>query len=119
MNSRTRHCHANPRPTAILGANNFISIGVLQALRDAGLSVPEDISVVGFDDLPSFMIVDPFLTVASQPAYEMGSQATELLVKRLSEKLTDSNQEIILPTEMIIRRSSADQPADKNGREQY
>ncbi len=97
----------NPRPTAILGANNFISIGVLQALRDAGLRVPEDISVVGFDDLPSFMIVDPILTVASQPAYEMGRQATELLLNRLSEKLPDSNQEIILPTEMIIRRSSA------------
>jgi LacI family transcriptional regulator len=97
----------NPRPTAIFGTNNFISIGVLKALRDAGLRVPEDISVVGFDDLPSSMVVDPILTVAAQPAYEMGSQAAELLLKRISAELPEINQEVILPTEMIIRRSSA------------
>lgn len=94
-------------PTAIFGANNFISIGILKALRDAGLSVPEDVTVVGFDDLPDSMVVDPILTVASQPAYEMGSQATELLLKRLSDELTETYQELILPTEMIMRRSSA------------
>jgi LacI family transcriptional regulator len=97
----------NPRPTAILGTNNFISIGVLKALRDTGLRVPEDISVVGFDDLPASMLVDPILTVAAQPAYEMGSQAAELLLKRISAELTEDKQEVILPTEMIIRRSSA------------
>jgi LacI family transcriptional regulator len=96
-----------PRPTAIFGANNFISIGVLKALRDAGLGVPEDIAVVGFDDLPVSMVVDPILTVASQPAYEMGSQATELLLKRISNELPESHQEVILPTELIMRRSSA------------
>jgi LacI family transcriptional regulator len=96
-----------PRPTAIFGANNFISIGVLQALRDARFGMPEDVSVVGFDDLPDSMLVDPILTVASQPAYEMGSQAAELLLKRISKELSESHQEVILPTEMIIRRSSA------------
>jgi DNA-binding LacI/PurR family transcriptional regulator len=96
----------NPRPTAIFGTNNFISIGVLKALRGAGLRVPEDISVVGFDDLPASMVVDPILTVAAQPAYEMGSQAAELLLKRISAELPEINQEIILPTEIIIRRSS-------------
>jgi DNA-binding LacI/PurR family transcriptional regulator len=96
-----------PRPTAIFGTNNFISIGVLKALKDAGLRVPEDVSVVGFDDLPDSMVVDPVLTVAAQPAYEMGSQAAELLLKRISAELPESNQEVILPTEIIIRRSSA------------
>jgi LacI family transcriptional regulator len=96
-----------PRPTAIFGTNNFISIGVLKALRDAGLTVPEDVTVVGFDDLPDSMVVDPILTVASQPAYEMGSQATELLLKRISNELLESNQEVVLPTEIIMRRSSA------------
>jgi len=95
-----------PRPTAIFGANNFISIGVLKALRDAGLRVPEDVSVVGFDDLPDSMIVDPFLTVAAQPAYEMGKQATELLSKRISGQLAEFGHELVLPTEIIIRRSS-------------
>jgi LacI family transcriptional regulator len=96
----------NPPPTAIFGTNNFISIGVLKALRDIGLSVPEDVSVVGFDDLPPSLVVDPILTVASQPAYAMGAQATELLLKRISGELPEGNQEIILPTELIMRRSS-------------
>jgi LacI family transcriptional regulator, galactose operon repressor len=96
-----------PRPTAILGGNNFISIGILKALRDARLDVPANMSVVGFDDLPASLIVDPILTVAAQPAYQMGSQATELLLKRIVGQLPESSQEIILPTEMIVRRSSA------------
>lgn len=97
----------NPSPTAIFGTNNFISIGVLKALRDVGLGVPEDVTVVGFDDLPASMVVDPILTVASQSTYEMGSQATELLLKRISDELPESAQEVILPTEIIMRRSSA------------
>ena len=96
----------NPRPTAIFGANNFLSIGILKALRDANLSVPQDMSVVGFDDLPVSLIVDPILTVAAQPAYEMGQQATQLLLKRLTDDALERNQEIILPTELIVRRSS-------------
>ena len=97
----------DPRPTAFFGANNFISIGVLKALRDAGMSVPDDVAVVGFDDLPAFMTVDPILTVASQPAYEMGSKATELLLKRIANELPEDIQEVVLPTEIITRQSSA------------
>ena len=99
-----------PRPTAILGANNFISIGILKALKDADLRIPEDMSVVAFDDLPASLIVDPFLTVAAQPAYQMGSQATELLLKRIAGNLPEASQNIILSTEMIVRRSSGRPP---------
>ncbi len=95
-----------PKPTAIFGANNFISIGVMKALRDADIQVPEEISVVSFDDLPTAMIVDPFLTVAAQPAYEMGKKATELLLSRLGDAYSYVHQEITLPTEIIERRSS-------------
>jgi LacI family transcriptional regulator len=96
----------HPSPTAFFGGNNFISIGIFKALRDASLSVPEDMSVVGFDDLPASLLINPFLTVAAQPAYQMGSQATELLLKRITGKLPKTSQKIILPTEMIVRRSS-------------
>jgi len=95
-----------PRPTAIFGANNFLSIGILKALRDANLKVPQDIAVVGFDDLPVSLVVDPILTVAAQPAYEMGQQAAELLLKRISGIVSEDSQEIILPTELIVRQSS-------------
>jgi len=96
----------DPQPSALFGANNFLSIGILKALRDAGKRVPEDMAVVGFDDLPVSMMVDPFLTVASQPAYEMGKQATELLLSRLLGKAPQEIQRIILQTEIIERRSS-------------
>jgi len=58
-----------PRPTAILGANNFIAIGIIKALHDLKLDVPGDVSVVGFDDLPESMFIIPFLTVVRRRAY--------------------------------------------------
>jgi LacI family transcriptional regulator len=95
-----------PKPTAIFGANNFILIGIIKALHDLKVNVPEDVSVVGFDDLPESMLVTPFLTVATQPAYEMGRLATELLLNRISGDLSDECQELILPTEIIERKST-------------
>jgi LacI family transcriptional regulator len=100
-----------PRPTALLAANNFITSGAFRAVREAGLRVPEDISIVSFDDLPMASDVGPFLTVAAQPAYEMGRRATELLLTRLSGEETAEPQEIILPIKIIVRGSSAPPPA--------
>lgn len=97
---------AGPRPTAIFAANNFLAIGAWKTLRAAGLQVPEDISLVAFDDLPEALIVDPFLTVAAQPAYAMGRQAAELLLGRLSGAVDGPCQEIVLPAELIVRRST-------------
>ena len=96
---------ADPRPTALLAANNFIAIGALKALRQAGLRVPQDLSIAAFDDLPEEMVVEPFLSVASQPAYEMGRRATELLLGRLSGEVSGDRQEIVLPVEIIVRDS--------------
>lgn len=95
-----------PRPSALFAGNNFIAIGALRALRDAGLRVPKDLALVGFDDLPPDLVVDPFLTVAAQPAYEMGRQATELLLARLSGEAPSDYQEIVLPTVVVVRESS-------------
>jgi LacI family transcriptional regulator len=96
----------SPKPTAIFGANNFILNGIIKALHDLEVNVPEDVSVVGFDDLPESMLVTPFLTVATQPAYEMGRLATDLLLKRISNDLPNDYQEHILPTEIIERKST-------------
>lgn len=95
-----------PRPTALIAGNNFIAIGLLKAVRDADLEVPEDLAVAGFDDLPTAMVVEPFLTVAAQPAYEMGRQAADLLFSRLSGENSAPPQEILLPLDLILRRSS-------------
>lgn len=95
-----------PRPTALFAANNFIAIGALRALREMGIRVPEDMALVSFDDIPPAFVIEPFLTVAAQPAYEMGRRATELLLARLSGQAPPEYQEIVLPTEIIVRRSS-------------
>jgi LacI family transcriptional regulator len=92
--------------TAIFAGNNFIAIGVLQALREIGISVPEDISVVVFDDLPETYTREPFLTVAVQPAYELGKTATALLLEQLKEPIRYEAQEIVLPTQLIVRSST-------------
>ena len=98
---------ASPRPTAIFAANNFIASGAIRALREAGLRVPEDMSVVAFDDLPAEWGIDPYLTVAAQPAYEMGRRATELLLDRIAGDPDAAGQAVVFPFELIIRRSSA------------
>jgi LacI family transcriptional regulator len=96
----------SPTPTALFATNNFIAIGALKALQDLGVHVPEDVALVGFDDLPPALITFPFLTVAAQPAYEMGRLATEVLLKRISNEMPEEYQEFILPTEIIERGSS-------------
>jgi LacI family transcriptional regulator len=95
-----------PQLSAIFAGNNFITMGAFKASRDAGLRIPEDIALVGFDDLPIDLVIDPFFTVAAQPAYEMGKQATELLLAHIAWQDIPQFQEIILPTEIIVRRSS-------------
>lgn len=98
-----------PRPTALFAVNNFISIGAMKALLDAGLRVPKDISVVGVDDLPPTLTLNPFMTVVSQPAYDMGKQAAQLLLKRLQEgaEKVSKPREIILPSPLVMRHSTA------------
>lgn len=95
----------SPRPTALFAANNFIAIGVLHALDELGLRVPEDVAVVGFDDLPEAMVTFPFLTVAAQPAFEEGRRAVAVLLARLANPERPP-QEIVLPTQLVVRRSS-------------
>ena len=98
---------ATVQPTALFGANNFIIIGALRALKEANLRVPEDISVVAFDDLLEVTGLEPFLTVIRQPAYDLGQRATSLLLDRLSGAELSDPHEILLPTQLIIRQSSA------------
>jgi len=94
------------KPSAILAANNFILVGVVKALRELKLRVPEDVSVVGFDDFPESMLIEPFFTVAIQPAYEMGRTAAEILIKRISGEMTSDFETVVLPTDIIERGST-------------
>jgi len=103
-----------PRPTALFAANNFIAIGVQHALEELGLRVPEDVALVGLDDLPEAMVTFPFLTVAAQPAVEMGRRSVALLLERLANP-DGPAEEVVLPTELVVRRSSGDRVTEAAG----
>jgi LacI family transcriptional regulator len=93
------------RPTALFAANNFLGIGVLHALDEMGFRVPEDVAVVGMDDLPQAMVTFPFLTVAAQPAFEIGQRSVAMLLDGMADPGRPP-REVMLPTEIVIRRSS-------------
>lgn len=93
-------------PTAVFAANNFLAVGVIQSLRRRGLRVPDDISVVCFDDLGIASALDPFLTVAAQPAYQFGALGVQLLVERIEAGPDAERRTIILPSELVIRSSA-------------
>ena len=92
-------------PTAIFASNNAIAMGVIKALSRRGLSIPEDIALVCFDDSPNLSPIFPFLTAVVQPAYEMGVKAAELLLNRLESGESLPPRQIILPSSLVIRYS--------------
>ncbi|HET8523803.1 MAG TPA: substrate-binding domain-containing protein, partial [Thermomicrobiales bacterium] len=94
------------RPTAIMASNDQEAFGVLTAAREAGLRVPEDLSVVGFDDVPMAEHVHPPLTTVHQPLSEIGRSAAEMLINWV-EGVPPEPRRIVLPTKLIIRDSCA------------
>lgn len=98
---------AAARPSAILAANNFIGVNTLRALRSLNIRVPEDVSVACFDDPETIPDYNPFLTVAAQPAYDMGFVGMQLLIERIEGSAPPSTRRIVLPSEMIARKSTS------------
>jgi LacI family transcriptional regulator len=103
---------SSPRPTALFATNNFIAFGAMRALHAAGIRTPEDMSIAVFDDLPAGWTFDPFLTVVSQPAYEIGRQAAELMLGRLASDQPIDPRTVVLPSALIVRRSTAPPPPE-------
>lgn len=94
-----------PPPTALFSCSNMMTVGVLTALKEKGITVPDDISLVGFDDLELAPFLDPPLTVVTQPGYNMGTIATDLLIHRIRQKERVIPQEVILKPTLIVRKS--------------
>lgn len=93
-------------PTAIFAANDEMAMGAIKAIKSKGLNVPEDVSVIGFDDLKFSSIFEPSLTTVAQPAFQIGETAMELLMKLINEEEVLQEQ-IILEDTLIERESSA------------
>ncbi len=92
-------------PTAIIASNDVMAFGVMDAAKAAGLTVGQDISIIGFDDIPMASQVYPALTTVRQPLAEMGETALDMLVTLLQGR-TVLNPRQELPTELIIRQST-------------
>jgi len=101
-------------PTAIFAANQFIALGVIQALGKRGLRIPQDIALVCFDDLPYVSRLFPFLTVVVQPAYDMGMNAAQLLLSRLDSEASLQPRHVVLPTRLIVRHSCGSKMLDSD-----
>ncbi|MEL6149262.1 MAG: substrate-binding domain-containing protein [Chloroflexota bacterium] len=91
-------------PDAVFAASDEMAVGAIRAIEEAGLRVPEDIAVVGFDDVPTAVAIAPQLTTIRQPIQEMGALATETLLEIISGDITEP-QQTILDTALIIRES--------------
>lgn len=95
------------RPTAIFCANDEMAIGCMHQIKQQGLSVPGDISVMGFDDIRYAKVIEPALTTISQPARQIGERVAIRLFKAIETGHQPNNQPVILPHELIIRKSVA------------
>ncbi|GCF07553.1 LacI family DNA-binding transcriptional regulator [Dictyobacter arantiisoli] len=91
-------------PTAIFASNDSMAFGVMEAARERGLHLPEDLSILGFDDIPQAAQVHPPLTTVHQPLNKMGQRAAELLLDYMADPLAPIER-IELPTDLIIRQS--------------
>lgn len=98
------------RPTAIMASNDILAAGALQAIHEAGLRVPEDVSVIGFDDtLAAFLT--PLLTTVRLPARGLGSLAARLVIDQIESGGAAADQSLALDAEFVVRRSTAPPPA--------
>ena len=93
----------SPKPSAFFAGNNFIAVGAQRALREMNYRIPEDMVLVAVDEIPPEFTIDPLLTVAKQPAREMGKEAARLLIERIKGEGDPSCKQIVLPTELVIR----------------
>ncbi|MBD5785999.1 LacI family DNA-binding transcriptional regulator [Cellulosimicrobium terreum] len=92
------------RPTAVFAANDLSAIRTMEVARELGLRVPDDVSVVGFDNVPESALTEPSLTTVSQPIHQMGAEALRLVVDLVEGRVRDPH--LRLPTELVVRGST-------------
>lgn len=94
----------NPPPTALFAANNLTTLGALNAIHTRRLRIPDDVALVGFDDMPWAPSLDPPLTAVAQPTYDLGSTAAGLLLARIDDPGRPVQEVILRPT-LVVRQS--------------
>ena len=94
------------RPCAVFAANDLMAMGAMVAAYEAGLRVPQDIAIVGFDDIPAASLVVPALTTVNQFQDQIGRRATEMLFERLQGTAPETYRAVEMPYRLIIRKSA-------------
>ncbi|WP_078412901.1 LacI family DNA-binding transcriptional regulator [Priestia abyssalis] len=101
------------RPTAIFGCNDLLAIGVMQASQERGLTIPNDLSVIGFDNTELSEVVVPPLTTVQQPLRDIGHHVVDLLTQKIEGKSKTTHRVVLLP-DLVIRQSTAQIESVKN-----
>lgn len=94
----------NKEITAVFACNDAMAIGAMHYLKDNGFKIPEDVSVIGFDDVEADLLLDPPLTTIRVPKLELGAEAFRVMIKHLKDN--ESNKKILVPVELIERNST-------------
>ncbi len=97
---------APEQPSAVFVASDVVAIGAIQAVKTRGLRIPQDVAIIGFDDIPMAEYLDPPLTTIRLPAYGLGWAAGERLIRLILDEEIES-QGVLLDTELVIRQSTA------------
>ena len=100
----TKRLLANyPDTDAIFACSDIMAQGVYEALNELGRRIPDDVAVVGFDDLPTAVLLKPSLTTVRQPLREKGASATEILLNQIEGKTSTEARHVVLPASLIVR----------------
>ena len=102
-----------PRPTAVFAANDYMAIGVMGALSDAGLRVPQNIAVTGFDDIAMSRYLNPPLTTVHVDSYRLGERAVQHLLRGHGRRTGDEALREVLPTTLVVRGSCGSLGAER------
>lgn len=94
------------RPSAVFARNDFTALGAVSAIKQAGLRIPQDVAIVGFDDVPLAEHTSPPLSTVRQPTRDQGRTAAEFLLRRIEAADSPAREERILPCELVVREST-------------
>ena len=92
------------RPSAIFAITDLLAIGAMQVIRSLGLAIPQDVALVGFNDIPQAVIVEPALTTVTAPAMKLGMLAMEMLQQIIAGQ-TPTHQRLVVPVDLVVRQS--------------
>lgn len=95
----------DPRPDAVFAVNNMTALGAMDAMRENGVAMPEDLPVVHFDEVEQMSVRDPFMTVVEQPSELFGTLGAELLLERIAGHASAQTRSVKLPPRLIVRES--------------